>query len=65
VREMRVIDTGETLTMGLVTFSPFGDPASVDLEIFEATSLSELRGIVEDIEIALRKPVVSLSEVTG
>lgn len=56
--EIRVIDTGCLLTVAKVTFDPLGDPVSMEIDVLQAISLDELRKIVDQIVVALDKPVL-------
>lgn len=58
----RVVDDGCLLTVGKVTYDLNNEPATVELNILEATSLTELIEIVAQIQTAIKEPVLSLAE---
>lgn len=58
--EIRIVDTGDALTVARVYLDPFGEPAVTDLDVLYAESLSSLREMIDDVILALDKPVLSL-----
>jgi hypothetical protein len=59
--EYRLIEYGDLLTIGRVTFDPNGEPATVTLDVLTAPTPLELQSIVADIQrVAFSRPAVSL-----
>jgi hypothetical protein len=60
MKEYRVIDQGDTLTLGLVTYDPNGQPVIIDLSPLESETLSQLVNIVAQIKTATTRPILQL-----
>jgi len=57
--ELRVIDLGDSLTIGRVFLDPYGDPYSYETDTLYADNLSGLREMVREITLALSRPAVN------
>lgn len=59
----RIIDDGLLLTVGEVVYDLNGQPATVKLNVLEASSLIELISVVDQIRVGLKEPVLVLAEI--
>ena len=58
--EIRVVDTGDSLTVGRVLLDPLGEPYTTEIDILYADSLTDLHKMIDEITDALKKPVLSM-----
>jgi hypothetical protein len=62
-RDYRVVDTGDSLTVGLVEYDPLGSPATVTFDLPEADNLGDLLTVLSDFSSCVRQPVLRMRDL--
>ena len=62
-RDYRVVDTGDSLTVGLVEYDPIGNPATVTFDPPEADNLGDLLTVLADFSSCVRQPVLKMRDL--
>lgn len=62
-RDYRVVDTGDSLTVGLVEYDPLGSPATVTFDLPEADNLADLLTSLADFSNCIRQPVLHMADL--